>query len=567
MTHPTIPFGGFYAAKLNTGNFKNKEQRLKDQGATTFCLEKEGVLLAAWTQFPGQSLWYNQEGQCVAYDADLTNDPELKQLVNADIHEPLDTGELLWRLYRKFNKGFLDRLRGAFGLAIWDNSEKSLLVATDPFGIRPVVYADTRRGLIAASRIRSIIDNEDVDTQIDPEAIYHYLFFQAICSPLTIHKGIRKLEPGKAFILNNGRVDHLTHYDIRYRPIPNNDESHWSRQIRSAVETAVGVFAPLSGPEETGCYLSGGTDSSSVAGFYTRLTGSPAKTFSIGFDEPEYNEMDYAHLASRHFGTQQHDYYVTPTDVLDLIHTLPTLYDEPFGNSSVVPAYYCAKLAKESGVDVLLGGDGGDEIFGGNERYVDNLVFALYHRFPAKLRQYVFEPFLHSLPDASLIHKAKRYVRRANIPNPDRFFSYNLMAEIGLETVFQPDFLDSLNTDCFLDLARHHYQAAAPADDTDRLLYIDMKFTITDNDLRKVTQMAEAAGIQVRYPLLDRDLVDFTTTIPPTLKVKWKKNRYIFKQAMKGFLPDEIIAKSKHGMGLAHRRLVSDRPEVRPAAE
>ena len=203
MTHPTIPFGGFYAAKLNTGNLKNKEQRLKDQGATTFCLEKDGVVMASWTQFPGQHLWHSQAGHCVAYDTDLTNDPELKQLANADMDEPLDTGELIWRLYRRFDRGFLDQLRGVYGLAIWDNTEKTMLVVTDPFGVRPIVYRRPRRRLIGASRIR-FIDFDDVDTHIDPEAIYHYLFFQAICSPLTIYRDIRKLEAGKAMIRNNG---------------------------------------------------------------------------------------------------------------------------------------------------------------------------------------------------------------------------------------------------------------------------------------------------------------------------------------------------------------------------
>ena len=312
----------------------------------------------------------------------------------------------------------------------------------------------------------------------------------------------------------------LTHYDIRYKPDPTPSEHDWRRQIRPAVEQPSVDSYPFR-PPKTGCYLSGGTDSSTIAGHYTRLSDSPAQTFSIGFDESDYNELDFAHPAARHFGTRQHDHYVTPFDVLALIPELPTPYDEPFGNSSVVPAYYCARLAQESGVEVLLGGDGGDEIFGGNERYVDNLVFALYHRFPEKLRRY-FRAFSARMPDAYLFHKAKRYVRRANIPNPDRFFSYNLMAEIGLNG-FSTGF-----SRCAEHRRLHRTRppplpAASPADDTDRLLYIDMKFTITDNDLRKVTQMAEAAGVRVRYPLLDRDLVDFTTAIPPTLRSSGKR--------------------------------------------
>jgi asparagine synthase (glutamine-hydrolysing) len=154
------------------------------------------------------------------------------------------------------------------------------------------------------------------------------------------------------------------------------------------------------------------------------------------------------------------------------------------------------------------------------------------------------------LPDKSLAHKLKRYIRRACIPNPDRFFSYNLLAEIDPQQVFHSDYLDTLNEDCFLALARKHYSSPPDAHVTDRLLYLDMKLTITDNDLRKVTGMVEAAGLQVLYPFLDRDLVDFTATIPATLKVKSGKNRYIFKRAMQGILPRDIIQKPKHGMGL-----------------
>ena len=260
--------------------------------------------------------------------------------------------------------------------------------------------------------------------------------------------------------------------------------------------------------------------------------------------------MVYADIAASAFGTNQHEYIVTPEDTLKLIHQIPHIYDEPFGNASVIAAYYCAMSAKEKGIDIMLGGDGGDEIFGGNERYVTNLVFSRYHQIPKPVRKGILEPVLKVFPDIGVLHKASRYIRRANFPNPYRFYSYNLLAETPEKEVFTPDFLEQMNPDCFMEIARAHYEQAAPAHETDRLLYLDMKFTITDNDLRKVTQMAEFAGVRVRYPYLDRDLVDFTTTIPPELKVKYGKNRYIFKRAMENFLPKEIIHKSKHGMGL-----------------
>ncbi|NOY44900.1 MAG: asparagine synthase [Deltaproteobacteria bacterium] len=539
-----VPVGGFIVvagadARIppGTGPEPNREYR------------SDGVGGAAWEGFPGQGLWEG-EGLLVAHDLDLTNERALRQELGFGGDERPAAGELLARAYRAWGMGMADRLRGAFAFALWDPEARTLFAATDPYGIRPVVYAEVPDGLVVGSRIRQVLLHPDVDRRIDPDAVFQYLFFSAIPSPHTVYRGVRKLGPGHWIRWTPHGCKVGRYYDIRYRPDRTVDERYWRRAIPLEVRRAVGRFVPLSDPDRTGCFLSGGTDSSSVAGYYTRLAGRPARTFSIGFDEPGYNELDYAHVAARHFGTEQHDAFVTPGQVLELLEHLPHVYDEPFGNSSVIPAYYCARFAREHGVEVLLAGDGGDEIFGGNERYVTNLVFERYHRIPGLLRKGVIEPLLRALPARGVAHKAQRYVRRANIPNPDRFYSYNLLYEEGATRVFRPEFLDQVDPESFLRLARRHYRAAAPADDTDRLLYLDMKFTITDNDLRKVTQMTEAAGVRVRYPLLDRDLVDFTATIPPELKVKPGRNRYVFKRAMEGFLPREIIEKTKHGFGL-----------------
>lgn len=541
--------GGFLALKNGSVDLSEIIKRLNDSGAKTIRFSPERVVLAAWTEFPGQGLW-SDETAAVAYDINLTNATALWELAGKAGKGTADLGLLIWNLYEQFGIDFIDRLRGAFAFAIWDNKKKGLIVVTDYYGIRPVVYTKSRNGFMAASRIRQLLLLPGVSRDIDPEAIYHYLFFQAICSPVTIYKSIRKLEPGRGLRCSEKEVRSFTYYDIRYHPENQHPESHWIREIPREVEKAVRRCAPESDPERTGCFLSGGTDSSSVVGYFTKVTGRPVKTFSIGFDDPKYNELDYARIAARRFGTKQHNYLVTPEDVTTLIANLPEIYDEPFGNASVVPAYYCALLAKQNNVDVLLAGDGGDEIFGGNERYVTNLIFERYFILPKAVRTLLLEPTLKLLPNKWILGKASRYVKRANMLNPERFFSYNLLSEVSSQHVFQAEFLSRCNSDCFLELVGSYYQKAAPAHDTNRLLYLDMKFTITDNDLRKVTAMGESAGVRVRYPLLDRELVDFSTTIPPQLKVKSGFNRYVFKRAMQGFLPSEIVFKTKHGMGL-----------------
>lgn len=544
------PNSGFLVFKKNKDlNLHEIMQSIRKDATEVIAVNNNTVVFAVFKEFEDQGLW-SDSNHAVAYDIDLTNETYLLDLLKIEIKNHLNKGKLLWLLYKKFGIEFVDKLRGTFAFSIWDNDSRELFVITDPYGIKSVVYSESSKGFSAATRIRHLLAIEFEKREINPDAIFHYLFFQAICSPLTIYQGINKLEPGKGIQTGNKGLKIFTYYDIKYNSDKSLSEKEWKLLIREKVQEAVNVFVPLSSYDQTGCFLSGGTDSSSIAGFYTKLAGKPAKTFSIGFDDPKYNELDYARIAANHFNTDYHEYYVTPQDVLNLIEELSLIYDEPFGNASVIPSFYCAKVAKENGVNILLGGDGGDEIFGGNERYVSNLIFQQYIELPDLMRKKMIEPLLTLMPDIGVFHKAKRYIRRANLFNPERFFSYNLLSETDPKIIFQNEFLSSLNLDTFINIAKKHYQTAAPAHDTDRLLYLDMKFTITDNDVRKVTQMVETAGIKVRYPFLDRDLVDFTTTIPPSMKVKWKNNRYIFKQAMKGFLPDEIIYKSKHGMGL-----------------
>jgi asparagine synthase (glutamine-hydrolysing) len=279
----------------------------------------------------------------------------------------------------------------------------------------------------------------------------------------------------------------------------------------------------------------------------------PANTFSIGFDDPRYNEIEYARIAAKHNNTRHHEYFVTPDDILALIERAVPAYDEPFGNSSLIPTYYCARLAAENGVTHLLAGDGGDEIFGGNARYVDDRVFQHYGRIP-KFGQSVIEPIVAAGASSGvrLFDLAARYIRRSKIDLPDRFFSYSFFSSVPKTELFTPEFLLSVSGRHSLEPARKHFAAAPASNDLNRWLYMDLKMTIGDNDLRKVTVMSRLAGVTARYPLLDPALAEFTGTIPARLKVKGPQLRYLFKKAMAGVLPPAIITKGKHGFGLPY---------------
>jgi asparagine synthase (glutamine-hydrolysing) len=306
---------------------------------------------------------------------------------------------------------------------------------------------------------------------------------------------------------------------------------------------------------QLGCFLSGGTDSSSVAGLMSQCAKQPARTFSIGFDDPRYNEIEYARLAAAHYKSRHYEYFVTPDDILRLIERAVPAYDEPFGNSSIIPTYYCARLAAENGVTHLLAGDGGDELFGGNARYLEDQVFQNYGSIPGCIRRRVMEPLVtagRSWTSLRLFDQASRYIRRSNINVPDRLFSYSFLSSVPNAQLFTSDFLASVREHHPLTPARNYFAAAPAQNDLNRWLYLDLKITIADNDIRKVTVMSKLAGVTPRYPLLDPALAEFAGTIPARLKVRGPHLRYLFKKAMAGILPPQIIAKRKHGFGLPY---------------
>jgi asparagine synthase (glutamine-hydrolysing) len=303
-------------------------------------------------------------------------------------------------------------------------------------------------------------------------------------------------------------------------------------------------------PEDTGAYLSGGTDSSSVVAFVSEWS-SPANSFSIFFSEGGYNEIGYARIAARRFGTRHRELCLRPQDALEAVPLLTQYYDEPFANSSAFGGYFCARLARQNGVNTLLAGDGGDELFAGNERYTSDKRFSLYHDLPLALRQWIIEPAARLLPEGDgKLSLPRRYIRRAQIPNPRRVFSYGLFLSIPPEDVFESGFLESAPPKHWLDVADGHFHTASRRSELNRLLYLDVKMTLADNDLRKVLGTAELAGVRARFPLLDYRLAELSGRIPSRLKLKGFRKRYIFKQAMKDILPQEILKKKKHGFGV-----------------
>ena len=453
-------------------------------------------------------------------------------------------------LYRETGADFLKLLRGHFSCIAIDIRGRSLLLATDRMGTEPVYFAHRPgHGIVFGSSATSVRNHPDTASGIDPQAVYYYLYFHAIPSPAAVFAGQQKLLPAQCLTFENGRCRTAFYWQPRFSE-DRSDLYSLSEEAKLTLRNA--VKRQLS-DRPTGAFLSGGVDSSTVAGMMSELGVRPVKTYSIGFDAAGYDEMDYARTTAKHFDTEQHEYYVTPQDVVSAIPTIAQTYGEPFGNSSAIPVYYCARLAREDGTRVLLAGDGGDELFGGNVRYVKQRVFSFYDAVPPWLRRFLIEPVAFHFPAGERLlplRKARSYIEQARVPMPERLETYNFLHRTPAADVLHPAFMNKLDLHGPAQMLRETYNRPAGASMLNRMLYLDWKQTLADNDIRKVTHMSRVAGIEVRYPFLDDEVVEFSARVPSKLKIKGNRLRYFFKEALKDFLPPEVITKPKHGFGL-----------------
>jgi asparagine synthase (glutamine-hydrolysing) len=501
---------------------------LGDRTSTEFLWADEGVLAALY----GTAFWADSEAGAAGG----------KRAAAAD----------LARAYLQLGPALLDRLRGAFALAIAvDRADRrELLLATDRLGIEPMCFAAKGGALAFGTRADAVAAASGCDS-LDAQALYDYLYFHMVPAPRTVFAGVQRLLPGTLALWRGGGVELRRYWQPRFDEDNGASVAALAADFRQALHDGVARAVEGTGAERAaGCFLSGGTDSSTVAGLLGRVTGEPAPTFSIGFDAQGYDEMDYARVAARHFATVHREYYVTPDDVAQAVAAIAAAHDQPFGNASVLPAYYCARLAKSQRIGRMLAGDGGDELYGGNERYATQALFSLYGRLPPALRGGVVEPLLAALPAIGPLRRAKGYVRQANQRLPERLQTYNLLERLGPAQVLDAGLLAAVDRDEPLRLLRETYDAALAGSQINRLLALDLRFTLADSDLPKVNRACELAGVEVAYPLLDSAVVDFSLRLRPEHKLKGRQLRWFFKEALRDFLPREVIEKKKHGFGL-----------------
>lgn len=468
-----------------------------------------------------------------------------------------------WRsLIQSEGSSSVRTVSGDFSVGFLDEAGRGFL-AVDRFAVRSLCYRVVDGKLYFAARADELADSTSA---FDSQAIFDYLYFHVIPSPRTIFKDIFRLPPGHFAVFENGSLKVFPYwfpeFDEIAKPSFLDLQTEFRQLLRNAVARQLGNGKP-------GCFLSGGTDSSTVAGMIKEVSGQRTATYSIGFEADGYDEMEYARIAARHFNTEHHEYYVTPDDLLKNIPAVAQYYDQPFGNSSALPAYYCAKMARDDGVSKILAGDGGDELFGGNTRYAKQKIFGFYDSVPRVVRNALLEPLLIKTPIGKLplLRKAASYIEQSKVPLPDRTQTYNLLYRLGLNNVFDPNFIAEVDVLEPMVQQRAVWRQIKSGSQTNRELAFDWRYTLAECDLPKVVGTTAMAGIEVGFPMLDSSLVDFSIRLPTSYKLRGLNLRWFFKEALRGFLPNEILAKKKQGFGLPFGVWAADNHKLRCLAE
>ena len=456
----------------------------------------------------------------------------------------------------------LAALDGQFALAWIPQDQNRIVLATDRFGSFPL-FVTTRPDaphVCFSSDYAWIADTLGQDRWINDQAIYDYLFFTTIPSSQCLHRHVSRLLPAQVGTITDLCLQTAEYWKPDFHK--SSDPAVLSNQLKDSLGDAVQRIADT---PDSACFLSGGLDSSTVCGLAAQ-TGPDTHAYTMGFDEADFDETVYARLAARHFNINLHEYLITADEVLENIAEVTENMKEPFGNISLMSTYICAKVAARDGIRLLIAGDGGDELFAGNERYQKQLVFEMYKRLPAIIRHGLTRPLSTHIAKLSLpgvLGKACSYLVQAENPLPRRMYRYNLLERHAPETALTRSFLDKVDTGEPLDYLDMLYNQPAEGDFLDRLLYLDWTVTLADNDLRKVRAATELAGVRVEFPMLANDVVGVSTRIPSDLKLDRRNLRAFYKDSFGDFLPPEIISKSKHGFGVPIGPWLRNHPELR----
>ena len=507
------------------------------------------------TTTAGHQPMSNEDGSIwIVFNGEVYNFAELRVELEKKGHRffsHTDT-ETILHLYEEEDISCLQKLRGMFAFAIWDNRKQRLFLARDRVGKKPLVYTVSDGALVFASEIKSLLQDPSIPAQVDCEALHHYLTYQYVPNPWTMFREMHKLPPAHYLTVEHGTITIKPYWYLSFAknlqlPRTQDYTERFMDVFTEAVKIRLRSDVPL------GAFLSGGLDSSATVAVMSQLSNRPVKTFSIGFDEPEYNETNYAALVAKKFQTEHTEFIVRP-DALSILPKLVWHYNEPFADSSAIPTYYVSKLTREH-VTVALNGDGGDESFAGYERYIADKLAGYYEKIPVVMREKFIKKALSLLPHQenrrSFLRRLKRFVNGIADKAERRYVRWVCAFDNEMkQDLYTPAFGESMAGIDSVDLVVNRYGQSDAAHFLDKTLFVDVMSYLPDDLLVKVDIASMANSLEARSPFLDHKLMEFAASLPPEMKLKGLQSKYILKQAFAPLLPGEVINRNKMGFGV-----------------
>ena len=502
----------------------------------------------------GQQPIHNQDGTAsIVFNGEIYNYRELRDRLENLGHEfytDSDT-EAIIHAYDQYGTDCPKYLRGMFAFAIWDQRTKSLFLARDRVGKKPLLYAQLDGELVFGSEFTALLQHPRVSRDVDFEAIHHYLSFICVPAPLTAYRAIRKLEPGHWLLWRDGEIKTARYWQLDFsKKVSIGEEEAGARVVellRDAVRVRLMSEVPL------GAFLSGGIDSSAVVALMAEESPEKIKTFSIGFDEQDFSELHHARRVAEHVGADHHEFIVRP-DAMEILPTLVEHYGEPFADSSAIPSYYVSKETRAF-VTVALNGDGGDECFAGYERYAAMSIAQKYANMPGAVRNGVISNVVNALPGFETrqnpLRKAKRFLEAASLPPVERYLRWvSAFDEATKQNLYSADFRHQTATFRTASILEPWFAKANGAGIVDAALLTDTMTYLPNDLLVKMDIASMAVSLEARSPFLDHHLMEFAASLPEKLKLRRLTTKYLLKRVLKKLVPAENLNRSKMGFGV-----------------
>ncbi|MGE3403281.1 MAG: asparagine synthase (glutamine-hydrolyzing) [Vicinamibacterales bacterium] len=482
----------------------------------------------------------------VVFNGEIYNYRELRRELERAGHRfstSSDT-ETIVHGYEEWGSQVFSRLRGMFGVAIWDAPARTLLVGRDRPGIKPLYYAEAGGRLLFGSEAKCVLACPEVDRQLHAPALDHYLAYLYTPRDQSIFRGIKKLPPGHFLRVADGRVSIERYWSLPTEAAFAGTEAEALDRLEQVLGDAVTSHMVSDVP--LGAFLSGGIDSSVVVALMARASGRPVKTFSIGFEEQAFDELPHARRVAEHLGTEHHEFVVRP-DALDVLDRLVWHFDEPFADSSAIPTWYVSEIARRH-VTVVLSGDGGDELFGGYDRYLPHPRVAAFDRLAPGIGRMAAAAMWRALPHGA---RGKNFLRRVARDPRGRYLD-------SITFYHADERRELLSPDIARRLGRWNAEAAfaSPFAELDSLPFaaqmmaFDFATYLPEDCLTKVDRMSMAHSIESRVPLLDHQVVEFAASLPASMKIQGDRRKHLLKQLAFRLVPRELLDRPKQGFGV-----------------